>query len=295
MPVSHFEHQSLINVADRQWLLRCEARPAFLAANRSRRSIVIVVAGLILTAFFTAEFALMAGRTRRTERLVQERTSDLLRAKELVEVEMTERRRLESEVLEIGTREQERVGRDLHDSLGQKLTGAAFLSRALSSKLSDAQRPESEEAGKVNEIIKDAVGQVRRIARGLSPIEFGDESLADALQRLAEETSETYGMTCKLESADAAPTAGRFAAQLYHIAQEAISNAVRHGKAKRIVVKLGPGELSVTDDGSGLPADATRTGGMGLKIMKYRASVMGASLDIRRGASGGTVVSCKFG
>jgi signal transduction histidine kinase len=294
MPVSHFAHESSIDVAGRTWLLRCEAVAGFDGAGRTQRATIVLGAGLLLTAFFTAEFALMAGRTRRTERLVRERTADLQRAKERVEVEMAERRRLEAEVLEIGAREQERVGRDLHDSLGQTLTGAAFLSRALASKLADAQRPEREEAEKVNEVIKDAVGQVRRIARGLSPIEFGDESLADALQRLAEETSETYGTACKVTADETALPAGRFAAQLYHIAQEAISNAVRHGKAKQIVVALSPRELSVTDDGTGLPDDATRTGGMGLKIMKYRASVMGASLDLRRGDRGGTVLRCKF-
>jgi signal transduction histidine kinase len=289
-----FVVQSPIAVADRTWLLRCRASDRYVEANLPHRANIALGAGLLLTAFITAEFILMAGRNRRTERLVRERTAALRDAKEHLEVEMAERRRLEAEVLEIASREQERVGRDLHDSLGQKLTGASFLSRALSTRLADAQRPEHEEALKINEIIKDAVGQVRRIARGLSPVEFDEDGLADALQRLGSETETTYGVTCSVKTDGARTFPGRAAVQVYHIAQEAISNAIRHGTAKHIAVTLNANEFSIVDDGSGIPPDATRSGGMGLKIMRYRASLLGATLDVRPGERGGTVVSCRF-
>ncbi|HEY8240879.1 MAG TPA: sensor histidine kinase, partial [Kiritimatiellia bacterium] len=228
--------------------------------------------------------------------VVSVRTADLQNANERIEKEMQERLRLENEILEVSSSEKERVGRDLHDSLGQKLTGAAFLSRALIDRFPDADADGKDSARKINEIIKETVTQVRRIARGLSPVELGEEGLIDALRLLAEETEQTCGISCTFKTAGDSPArTGSVALHLYHIAQEAISNAVRHGKARHITIALDPGSMSIDDDGTGMPADATKHGGMGLKLMRYRAAMIGGSLDIGNRTGGGTRLTCRFG
>jgi two-component system, LuxR family, sensor kinase FixL len=212
---------------------------------------------------------------------------------------MRERMRLESEILEISSREKERVGLDLHDSLGQKLTGAVFLSRALIEHLSGHGGEDLDSARRINDILKETVAQVRRIARGLAPVELGEEGLADALRGLAEESRGLFGIACEFRS-EGAPRVrnAKAAIHLYHIAQEAVTNAARHGQASRVVITLatgdGAGRLTVEDNGTGLPADADRRGGLGLRIMRYRAEMFGGALDVRAQPGGGTVLTCRF-
>jgi signal transduction histidine kinase len=242
----------------------------------------------------------MASRGRKIEQIVQARTTDLLAAKAMLEREMSERMRLESEILEISSREKLRVGQDLHDSLGQKLTGAVFLSRTLATKLADAGGEERDSAEHINELLKDALAQVRRLARGLAPVELGDEGLANALQRLAVDTQETYGIDCAFHAEDDGRVRDNKASvHLFHIAQEAVNNAVRHGKPGQILITLAAGagddgQLVVKDDGAGIPGEAERGQGMGLRIMNYRAAMIGGSLDIQRRQDGGAVVTCRF-
>lgn len=308
------------------WTLRCVARPAFQDRYQTQQPRLLLLAGLAVTGLLTLQLAVLSRRAATVERAVQERTGELRTANAELERAMAERRRLEREVLEIAAQEKQRVGRDLHDSLGQKLTGATYLSRALAEELTEAGSPHRDAAAKINETLKEATAQSRRIARGLSPVDLSAGGLADALRGLAEEISSIYGVTVTFHGDDAPGVPdGAMAAHLYQIAQEAMNNAIRHGKATEIAVVLEKtgedgvmeqwsdgkaahhsttpplqsspaphGELVIEDNGSGLPAGATQNGGMGLRIMRYRAGLIGGDLKIERGREGGTVVVCRF-
>ncbi|HBA83894.1 MAG TPA: hypothetical protein DCZ95_07370 [Verrucomicrobia bacterium] len=299
-PSVAYAMEAPMRVANRTWVFRCEANTEYVRRHETRQPEILLTAGLLITALLSTLLLLMAGRARRVERVVRLRTAELSDANRRLEKEMAERLRLENEVLEVASREQQRVGRDLHDSLGQKLTGAVYLSRAMIAHLEQAPAEERAEAEKINAILKESVAQVRRIARGLAPIDLSEDGLVDALRRLADESREAYDVPCEVVvKGDASTLSGLAAEHLYHIAQEATNNAVRHGQAAEIVIELAlngaGGCLSITDDGLGMPEDAAQKGGMGLRIMQYRSSIVGGVLEIRNRPEGGTEVKCCFG
>ena len=293
-------YEAPVRVADQLWTFRCHAGLDYLSARGTRQRDLLLLVGLLVTALLTVELLLMAGRAQRTERLVRIRTQALHEAKNLLETEMSERARLEGEIIEIGNREKLRVGQDLHDSLGQKLTAAVFLSRALSQKLEPNASAEGDEARKINSLLKEAVAQVRRLARGLAPVELGDQGLEGALRQLADDSEKTYGISCVFRAEGPVQSIqGKTAIHLYHIAQEALNNAARHGKPARVIMTLslkdGLGQLTVEDDGTGIK-DVTAEGrGMGLQIMRHRATMIGGKLEIGNRRGGGTEVVCRFG
>ncbi|HTM10398.1 MAG TPA: GAF domain-containing protein [Verrucomicrobiae bacterium] len=215
-----------------------------------------------------------------------------------VALDATERRRMEREISEISERERQRIGRDLHDELGQILTGIACISTSLSNQLDENQRPESITAAKIADLTNQALGQTRSLARGLYPVELQTNGLFSALNELAANAESLFGIACRLsyDPGMAAP-ADNVAIHLYRIAQEAIDNAVRHGKARHVWMRLTEhgnlGHMSVVDDGSGIDEEAERHG-MGLRIMKYRAGMIGGIVQIRKGQDGGTIVECSF-
>ncbi len=289
-------YEAPLFLAGRTWVFRMVAEAGYVQAHTSQQAGILLLAGLLVTGLLTSQLLVLAGRARKIEKVVRARTSELSRANNRLLEEMAERSRLESEIMEITGREQQRLGRDLHDSLGQKLTGAVFLTRALIGKLPEEDRAAAE---RINDVLKESVAQVRRIARGLAPVELGQDGLADALKRLAEEARETYGIACEavIEETAGLP-GGKSASHLYHLAQEAVSNAARHGKAAEIVITLsaGPhkGRLEIRDDGTGLPAGAEDRGGMGLKIMRHRAKQVGGTLEVKSQADGGVQIICHF-
>jgi len=205
-------------------------------------------------------------------------------------LEIQKRSRLEKEVLEASEREQRKIGRDLHDSLGQHLTATA-------KKLTDKSPAEAEAANNLVCMVEKGIELTRTLARNLHPIEMDEEGLADSLRELAANASKGLSVSCKLECPRsislATPDANM---HLYRIAQEAISNAIRHGQAKNIVLHLEKTEseiiLAITDDGVGLPPDAWARNGMGLHIMNYRAGMIGANLQVKRLPTRGTRVTC---
>jgi signal transduction histidine kinase len=210
--------------------------------------------------------------------------------------EMAERQRLECELLEISEREQRRIGHDLHDSLGQHLTGVALAGQVLGEKLSSRGLPEAGDANKLVELAEEGIRLSRKLAKGLHPIEVEAEGLMQALEELAATTSDLLRISCRFECDS--PVLIRNApasVHLYRIAQEAISNAVRHGQAKNVIIQLEALDdgiaLRVKDDGIGLPALPPTTG-MGLRLMAHRASMIGGTFTARREDSGGTVVAC---
>ena len=209
-------------------------------------------------------------------------------------------RRLEQTILEISEGERRRIGHDLHDGLGQHLTGIALLAKALKQRLAGGKPSEAEQAAKIAQLVNDSIGWTRDLARGLSPITLDTEGLAPALEELAVNASNILGVkcTCDCDGEDFA-VGGERALHLYRIAQEAINNSVKHGKARNVSVGLvREGEtikMSIMDDGSGLSAKTMVNPGIGLQIMQYRARMIGAALSVVRVApEGGTRVTCSL-
>jgi signal transduction histidine kinase len=227
---------------------------------------------------------------RELEKHVRQRTAALTQ-------EMQERRRLEKELIEAGEREQRRIGHDLHDSLCQHLTGTALAGQVLGQRLKDKALPEAAAANRLVELVEEAIDLTRTLARGLHPSEMQVERFVDNFQELATGTSERFKISCKFECPQAillhdASTI----THLYRIAQEAISNAIRHGKARHINIGLDSADdetvLTVTDDGTGLHTNGRPSNGMGLRIMAYRASMIGGTFEIESLPHHGTRVTC---
>jgi len=213
--------------------------------------------------------------------------------------EIQERTRLEKELLEISEREQRQIGHDLHDGLGQHLTATAFASQVLTEQLENQSLPESAAAKNLVKLVEEAILLTRAFARGLHPVEIADEGLMDGFQELARNISERFKVGCEFECREPLRLPDTTAStQLYRIAQEAITNAIKHGKARHITIRFEKTEnaitLTVTDDGIGLPENAHNGQGMGLRIMAYRANMVGATFNIERLPESGTRVTCKL-
>jgi PAS domain S-box-containing protein len=213
--------------------------------------------------------------------------------------DITERKRLEREILEISTREQRRIGHDLHDGVCQQLACIAYLTDLLAERLQKKSEPDSAEAEKIGGLLNEAITQTRGIARGLFPVHLAQEGLACALEELATTTSNLYEIDCRFSSDEPIPVLENgVGLHLYYIAQEAVLNAAKHGKAKNVVISLthigDRFSLAVKDDGPGFPWPGTHLAGMGIRIMHYRAKVIGATLDLKSQAGHGTQVTCIF-
>jgi PAS domain S-box-containing protein len=216
-------------------------------------------------------------------------------------IDITETKRLEADVLNVAEEEQSRIGHDLHDGLGQHLTGIEFMSHVLQSRLSSRHAPEARDMEEITRLIREAIAQTRDLARGLSPVVLQSKGLAVALADLAESTSRHLrGVHCHCLTPTTPPPIPRDTAiHLYRIAQEAVSNAVKHGKATDIGIRLthneGQTTLSIDDNGSGFPANTPSSTGMGLRVMQYRAGLIGGRLSFTRLPTSGLSVQCTLG
>ena len=218
--------------------------------------------------------------------------------------DITELKRLEKEVLEISEREQRRIGQDLHDGLGQELTGLAFLSQNVARKLEEQSLPQASEVRRMAGVINTAIETTRDLARGLSPVEWGPDGLVAALQNLAMRASKLFNIPCEFFRDRNVPVASHPAAvHLYRIAQEAVSNAVRHSEATTIWLSIAVDGtevvLSVDDNGKGLAVQCVdrkepQGQGMGLHLMPYRARMIGAAFSVEPRPGGGTSVKCRY-
>jgi signal transduction histidine kinase len=206
--------------------------------------------------------------------------------------------RLEREIIGISEREQERIGQDLHDGICQYLAALSCSAASLKSDLEGhALFPEARVADELAGFLRDAVAQTRNLARGLVPVQMDEDGLASALEELTASSARLLGIRCAYESAGTPLVRDNVAAMhLYRIAQEAINNATKHGKATEILVSfLEDGEattLRIADNGTGISKTATGSDGMGLGLMYYRARLVGGELRIEEPEDGGTVVSC---
>ncbi len=213
--------------------------------------------------------------------------------------DISDRKRLERTVLEISEREQRRIGQDLHDGLGQHLTGIAFMTKVQEQKLVERQVPEAADAAKIVHLVNDAILKTRELSRGLLPVVSEAHGLMSALRLHASEVEDLFGITCRFECEQPvlvhdAP----MATHLYRIAQEAVNNAVKHAHANSILIRLfgsqSEGTLMIKDDGIGIERPLTPHTGVGLQIMNYRTGVIGGSLEIRKEQPSGTSVTCRF-
>ena len=218
-------------------------------------------------------------------------------AVQLVVIEITERRRLEREIIEISNRERERIAGDLHDELGQQLTGIGLLAKVLEQNLAGVSPARASEAGEITELVMDAVAKTRDLARGLLPVDIAADGLEGALTEVASHTERVSEVRCRFECERPVLVHDHtVATHLHRIAQEAVSNALRHSGAANISIRLeSAGEaltLSVADDGIGIQDSSDRAEGLGLRLMKHRADLMGGTLEIRSPEPQGTVVTC---
>jgi PAS domain S-box-containing protein len=212
--------------------------------------------------------------------------------------DVTDRKRLEAALLEVSNREQRRIGQDLHDGLGQLLTGIGFMSKAHEHRLAERGLSEAADAAKIVKLVNDAIRKARELARGLMPISSEPDGLFASLEQLARDTEDVFGVPCRFECVSPVSIPDvTVASHLYHIAQEAIHNGIKHGKASRIDLILstrnGAGSLVIHDSGLGMPANLQAGSGMGLDIMAHRAVMIGGSLEISSGGRG-TTVACHF-
>lgn len=238
------------------------------------------------------EEQLMAAR-QELEQRVRERTAEL-------ETEIAERERLEKQVLEAKDEEQRRFSRDLHDGLGQHLIGIEFRVSALQQDLERAGSALAADAAELIALVKDASGQAHKLVRGVHPVPLRPDGLMLALQDLVNRLSRTTKTRCSFECDEPVHLENNpLATHLYRIAQEALTNAVKHSDAKTIHVELcnlgNTAELIVRDDGRGFDHGETTAAGSGLNIMRHRARLINGSLNVESSRGGGTLVRCTFG
>lgn len=213
--------------------------------------------------------------------------------------DVTERKQLEREIMEIANREQQRIGNDLHDGLGQDLTGIALMLRGVAAQLRREGSAAHSDVEEVIGLVNNAIDSTRTLARGLSPVGTGRGDLAAAIQTLGARIGERFGVqvVSHLNFSEALRLSETAAAHVYRIVQEALTNVGRHSGARHVSIRLSTreGELQfrVDDDGCGIPrVPADRAGGLGLKIMRYRAQMLGGDLVIESNGNGGTSVRC---
>lgn len=208
--------------------------------------------------------------------------------------------RLERQIMDISERERERIGHELHDGLGQQLTGIAFLSKVLAQKLVAKSLAEAKEASQIVTMINQAISETRQLARGLQPVEVEENGLMSALEQLAAHIENLFHIRCEFRCNTPVPVRdNNVANHLYRIAQEAVNNAVKHGKPAHITIQLaalgGRIQLTIRDDGIGFRTQpVSKELGLGLQIMRYRANMIGAALDIQSDPGRGTLIKALF-
>ena len=236
--------------------------------------------------------AAMGSLNSHLEQRVQERTGAL-------EAQIVENRELERNILEISDREQARIGQDLHDGLCQQLVSAAFSTNMLREKLDQDVEAGTRDAARIADMIDEAINQARDLARGLYPVRLETEGLEMALRELASTLDRRFSSICTVECPDPLPACrAAVGIHLYRIAQEALVNAAKHARAERIIVSLTTRDdrvrLSVEDNGVGISRGLPNPGGMGMRIMEYRARMIGADFQIASAGPRGTLVSCEM-
>jgi signal transduction histidine kinase len=229
------------------------------------------------------------------EKRVLGRTKELSQANEKLKEEIAEREKLQKEIMAISEREQQRIGQDLHDSLSQQIGGIIFMSQVLKEKLAQKELTESDDMLKIIGHLNNALKHTRDLSRGLFPV-LEKGGLEMALKELALSMEEIFDIRILLTYGDGVQiTRKKAATHIFRIVQEAINNAIKHGRASEVSILFKKMNsrllLEITDNGTGFPQKSNKKG-MGLNIMKYRISVIGGSLEIESEKSKGTTIRC---
>ncbi|MDR9407889.1 MAG: sensor histidine kinase, partial [Balneolaceae bacterium] len=206
-----------------------------------------------------------------------------------------EQRRLEQEVLRVSEHERHRIGQDLHDGLGQMLTGITLINKNIAASLRDEDHPLADEVDEITDLLKEADEYARGLSRNLVPVELDSSGLVAALQRLATNAERLFNIECELKNTlniqfdD--PTS---LTHLFRIVQEATSNAVKHGNSSKVQVDMQANDTQLTvkieDNGTGFGPDWDQNKGLGVRIMKFRSRLIGANLEISDSSLGGAAI-----
>jgi signal transduction histidine kinase len=209
--------------------------------------------------------------------------------------DISEQRRLEQEVLRVSEHERFRIGQDLHDGLGQMLTGITLITKNIAASLKDEVHPLADEVVEITDLLKEADEYARGLSRNLIPVELDSSGLVAALQRLASNAERLFNIECKLKNTlnihfdD--PTS---LTHLFRIVQEATSNAVKHGNASKVQVDMKHDEtklvVKIEDNGTGFSSDWDQHKGLGVRIMKFRSRLIGANFEIEKSSLGGAAI-----
>src|SRR5581483_727698 len=210
--------------------------------------------------------------------------------------DVTNRKNLERRLIDISDAEQQRIGADLHDGLGQHLTGTACMAAALGEKLRAENSPHSAQAATVASLINAAIDMTRGFARGLCPVQIEVGSLCSALEDFTFQVQRLHRVKCRFHpTGQPLRLPQHVALHLYRIAQEAVNNALRHSSADKIVITLDRAYLAIEDNGCGFdPAALSDNRRRGLRLMEYRAAMIGGSFRITRRPEGGMRAECVF-
>jgi signal transduction histidine kinase len=238
--------------------------------------------------FYFAVLAVATSASKQQGVLARARIETLERAQEL-----------EHEILRTSEREQQRIGRDLHDSLGPHLAAIGYAATFLANELRQREQPEAAKAERIGELVGEAVSLTRNLARGIFPVQMDGSGLAMALKELASTVSSLAGMTVTFcETGDPLVEDPEHGMHLYRIVQEAVNNAAKHGAASNVTIILSKSgqtlRLVIADDGNGMPPALGKPQGMGLPSMKYRARALGGKIDISSSPNEGTTVCCEI-
>ncbi|MCP4129575.1 MAG: response regulator [bacterium] len=215
-----------------------------------------------------------------------------------VGVDITQRKNLEKILMTVNEKERHEIGQELHEGLGQHLSGIAFKSEILRLKLKEKTYAEEREITDIVKMVNQAIDQTREIARGLSPVDMSGGGLQTALEDLRLEVEDDTGINCLLQwDNNVVIKEDLEATNLFYIVKEAVKNSVVHGKSKNVIIIFNSVNtvitLKIIDDGSGIPA-GTESRGIGLSIMRYRAWLVGATLEIKNNQGGGTIIECNL-
>ncbi len=231
------------------------------------------------------------------EKRVVERTLQLSETNQKLNEEILERKKVEKDVLEISQKEQRRLGMELHDGICQELAGINMIAQVLSKQMEAKHLSETAEVKKISHLVKQTLLQARDMARGLFPVELESESLMVSLKELTSKIQSLLGISCNFECPQPILiTDNNIATHLYRIAQEAMNNAIKHGKAQNIRTSLTQDDgkiiLKITDDGIGQDVNSQTPTGIGMHIMKYRARMIDAELTLIPNTNQGMLLTC---
>ena len=231
------------------------------------------------------------------ETRVEQRTADLKAANEKLKKVFEERRRLEHELLEIAENERRRIGFDLHDDLGQRLTGLSMMVKGLEQRLLRERHPLAQDTQRIRELVEQVIHHTHNLAHQFSSLDVSGDELPVVLKGLAANVEKMFKLPCTVTLKGSVPQLpGNTTVQFYKIAQEAISNAVKHGKASHIRISACRTDdkltLTIKNDGVPFSLPEEKKKRMGLRIMNYRANTVGATFEIKPNPKGGTLVCC---